>query len=308
MNIQKIMPSITKHIKEDRPYISPGENAHKGLCVPQIVFDYGSVLSKMKSLPHLLKYGSGSIKEMKRSYVGLYEQPENPSKKISDQDLNDLKIIAKKIGIGNIAFVPVDPDWLFNNTKIIYSNAIILSIEMKHDVISTAPSKATEVEIFRTYYELNVAVNKIKGFLNSRGYNAEAGPALGGETNYPILGEKAGMGVIGKHGLLITPEFGPSIRLAAVYTDIENLPISAVNEHLWIKDFCESCNRCVKKCPAHAIYKEPIILKDGSQVCIDYKKCALPFSTQRGCTVCIKECTFFRNDFEKIKRKYLKLK
>jgi hypothetical protein len=306
MNIKKIVPNITKHIKDDLPHISPGKNAHEGLCVPEIVFTYGSVLSKMKSLPHLLKYGVGSIKEIKKSYKGLYEQPDKPSKKISDQDLNDLKSFAKKIGIGNIAFTPVDPDWLFDNTKIIYSNAIVMSIEMKHEIIATAPSKATEVEIYRTYYELNVAVNKIKDFLNSRGYNAEAGPALGGETNYPLMAEKAGMGVIGKHGVLITPEFGPSIRLAAVYTDIENLPKPEENEHLWIKDFCETCNRCVKKCPAQAIYKDPVKLDDGSQICIDYKKCAVPFSTQRGCTVCIKECTFFKNDYIKIKKRYLK--
>lgn len=61
------------------------------------------------------------------------------------------------------------------------------------------------------------------------------------------------MGVIGKHGLLITPNFGSSLRLAAVYTDIENLAITDSNEHLWVDKFCDSCNRCVKKCTAQVI-------------------------------------------------------
>ena len=61
-------------------------------------------------------------------------------------------------------------------------------------MIKTAPSKQAEKEIFRTYYKLNYSANNIKEFLNSRGYNAQAGPALGGEVNYPLLAQKAGDG------------------------------------------------------------------------------------------------------------------
>ena len=302
------MPNINKHINKNLPFISPNENSHKGLCVPEVIFQYGSVRSKVRSLPSLMKYGVKCIIETKRSYRELYKQPNNAQKSISDRDLNDLIAYSKEIGVADIAFTPVDPACIFDHTMILYPNAIVISIEMEHQIINTAPSKEAEREIFRTYYELSHASNKIKAFLNNRGYHAEAGPALGGEVNYPLLGEKAGMGCIGKHGLLITPELGPSIRLAAVYTDIDNLPIKNANEHVWIKEFCKTCNRCVNKCPAGAIFKDPIVFEDGSLQCVDYKKCAVPFSTQRGCTLCIKECTFFRNNYEKIKKSFLKLK
>ena len=171
--------------------------------------------------------------------------------------------------------------------------------------MKTAPSKATEEEIFSTYYKLNVAVNKIKDFLNQKGYNAEASPALGGEVNFTLLAQQAGMGYIGKHGLLITPEFGPSLRLAAVFTDIENLPIDNQNKHAWIKDFCNTCNKCVRKCPAQAIYAETKVFSDGTEQHIDYKKCAIPFSNDKGCTLCVKECTFFKSDYNIIKKSYM---
>lgn len=306
MDIKKVMPNINKHIKEGIPYIAPSENAHMGLNVPEIVLKYGSIKSKMKSIPNLGNYMVGCIKQLRKTYKELYKQPQNPNSRISDKDLVDLKSFAKGLGIDDIGFTEVDTSFIFSDKMVLYKNAIVLLMEMKHEMIMTAPSKHAEKEIFRTYYKLNVAANKIKSFLNERGYNAQAGPALGGEVNYPLLAQKAGMGFIGKHGMLITPDFGPSLRLAAVYTDIENLPMTNQNKHLWINEFCDSCNKCVRKCPAKAIYQDTKIFDDGTKQCIDYKKCAVPFSKNHGCTVCVKECTFFKSDYYNIKEKYLK--
>ncbi|MBE3094509.1 MAG: epoxyqueuosine reductase [Actinobacteria bacterium] len=304
MDIKKVMPNINKHIKKGTKYIKPSENAHMGLCVPEIVLKYGSIKTKVKSIPNVGNYMIGCIIQLRKTYKELYKQPQNPSRKISDKDFADLKSFGKDLGVDDIGFTQVDTSYIFSDKMILYKNAIVILMEMKPDMIKTAPSKLAEKEIFRTYYKLNVAANKIKGFLNERGYNAQAGPALGGEVNYPLLAQKAGMGVIGKHGMLITPNFGPSLRLAAIYTDKENLPINEQNEHMWVNKFCDNCNRCVSKCPGNAIYRDTKIFDDGSKQCIDYKKCAEPFSRNHGCTVCIKECVFFRSDYYKIKEKY----
>jgi len=308
VDMKRIMPNINKFIDKSKPSISPNEKAHVGLNVPQIVLDYGSIKTKAKSLPNLYKYMYGSLKEMNRTYKELYKQPQNPSKEITLRDLEDMKELAGELGASDIGFTVVDPSYIFADKRIIYPNAVVLVMEMNPTIINTAPSKGAEKEIFRTYYELCFMANRIKDFLNDRGYNAEAGPSLGGEVNYPLLAQKAGLGFIGKHGLLITPALGPSLRLAAVYTDIENLPIAESNDHVWIRDFCETCNQCVKKCPGNAIYKNTKIFEDGSKQCIDYKKCAVPFSRNRGCTVCVKECTFFKGDYEIIKQSFLKQK
>ena len=308
MDVKKIMPNINRHIREGTKTIDPSENAHTGLIVPAIVFEYGNPKQKMKSIPRLYKYMLGSIREVKKSYRELYNQPQNAKKQISSSDLSDLQEYAKEIGIDQLGFAEIDPSYIFAEKRILYKNAIVLLMKMDPEIIKTAPSKATEEEIFSTYYKLNIAVNKIKDFLNQKGYNAEASPALGGEVNFTLLAQKAGMGYIGKHGLLITPEFGPSLRLAAVFTDIENLPIDERNEHSWIKEFCNTCNKCVRKCPAQAIYKEPKVFPDNTEEHIDYKKCAVPFSNQKGCTICVKECTFFKSDYYKIKKSFMNKK
>lgn len=304
MNIRKIVPDITRHIDEQKPSIRPDNDSHRGLCVPEIMFRYGSVASKAKSIPYIWRYLSRSIRQMNRSYRELYRQPEHPSVKITETDLEDLASYARTLGVSEIGFADVDPHLIFAEKRILFPHAIVLVTEMGHDIIRTVPSKEGEQEILRTYYSLNVAANKLKRFLNERGYRAEAGPALGGEVNYPLLAEKAGLGAVGKHGLLITPSFGPSLRLAAVYTEIENLPIAGENPHLWVRDFCERCNRCIRSCPAGAIYPEPHPFADGSLQRIDYKKCAVPFSRDHACTVCIRECTFFRTGYEKVRRNF----
>ncbi|MDY0235233.1 MAG: reductive dehalogenase domain-containing protein [Gudongella sp.] len=306
MDIKKLLPSINKYTRENVEYILPNKKAHLGYSVPEIVLQYGSLSDRVKSIPRIGRYLIGCIRELNKSYKELHTEIDNVKDRISQEDLLELKNFIKGMGISDIGFTEVDTSYIFSDKMILYKNAIVLLMEMNSEIINTAPSKATEKEIFRTYYELNVAVNKIKDFLNERGYYAEAGPALGGEVNYPLLAQKAGMGAIGKHGLLITSEFGPSLRLAAVYTNIENLPMTDSEKHLWIREFCNNCNRCVEKCPAKAIYKDTKIFADGTEEHIDYKKCALPFSTNNGCTICIKECTFFKNDYDKIKEGFTK--
>ena len=136
-----------------------------------------------------------------------------------------------------------------------------------------------------------------------------AAPAIGGAVSYVPLAQKAGLGVIGKHGLLISDkDYGPSLRLAAVFTDIENLPFCEKNPHMWVKDFCNSCNKCVRACPAGAIYENSIAVNgnQNTRQCIDNSKCATPFANDYGCTVCVKSCTFYNGDYIKIKNAFLK--
>jgi epoxyqueuosine reductase QueG len=101
----------------------------------------------------------------------------------------------------------------------------------------------------------------------------------------------------------VTPEYGPCVRLAAVFIDVDNLPISTHNEHAWIRDFCETCNRCVKTCPVGAVHAQPEILADGTERYIDLVKCAVPFS--EGCSTCIKSCVFTSGGYERIKTTYI---
>jgi len=59
---------------------------------------------------------------------------------------------------------------------------------------------------------------------------------------------KAGLGILGKSNLLATPQYGPRVRLTAIFTDAEIEPDKELSE-----DLCSNCNLCIKACPTGAL-------------------------------------------------------
>ncbi|SHH35131.1 4Fe-4S binding protein [Clostridium grantii] len=303
-------PSIEKYINKEDLLITSNEHSREQQHIPDLMREYGGgTLAGLKSRKHTLHRMVGCLYEARKSASSIDKNPKMANKVISDADLSELEKYAKALGVSDIGYTKVDQRHIFKRERILYENAIVITMEMKKDKIKKAPSKEAVTEIFRTYYQLGVTVNKISDFLRKHGYKAMAGPAIGGAVSYVPLAMDAGLGVIGKHGLLISDKnYGPSLRIAAVYTDIENLPITKENPHMWVKEFCNKCNKCLKSCPAGAIYKESIRVPEDPEGyrCVDVTKCATPFANNYGCTVCIKSCTFFNNDYEKIKQSHLK--
>ncbi|MFW9773107.1 MAG: [Fe-S]-binding protein, partial [Candidatus Thorarchaeota archaeon] len=155
--------------------------------------------------------------------------------------------------------------------------------------------------IMKTYFQMGKQVNKLSKFLRKKGFSVHAGPALAGLSMYPVLAQRANLGAIGRHGLLITPEFGPRQRIAVIYTNITNLPFAESNSYENISDFCQKCVRCMQTCPTNAIYDKPIQKAHGRLTHIDVEQCAKGF-LYYGCSICIKECTFNKNPPEKMKQ------
>ncbi len=299
-----IFPSIDKYIRKGDDVILSNELSKNYIDVPYLMFSQNiSVLQAIKMRLPILHKMFGCLYQAKKSASSIINNPQyNGKKTISDIELKDLEKYIISLGIDCIGYTKVTQDLIFKDHKILYENALVFAMEMEEDAIEKAPSKRTLREIFRTYYGLGIAVNKIANYLRAKGYNAMAGPAIGGDVNYVPLAQKAGLGYIGKNGLLITKKFGPSLRLATIYTDIENLPIfEEKNPHAWIKDFCKKCKKCVKKCPAKAIYSVDL----QHNISVNQDKCAYPFAKNYGCTICIKECSFFYNNYDKIYNNYL---
>lgn len=86
-------------------------------------------------------------------------------------------------------------------------------------------------------------------FLGAMGYLAL--PSAGGLLLANHLGAQAGLGELGRQGLLISPEYGPNLRLMTIITDYPFVPDSPLG--FGVTDYCDTCHRCINKCPVQAI-------------------------------------------------------
>jgi Pyruvate/2-oxoacid:ferredoxin oxidoreductase delta subunit len=232
------------------------------------------------------------IKNIHISVDSITKNPRYLKSSASVEFLERLGEYAQSLDVCQFEYVKLPHDLIFQEYGVLYDNAIILAMEMSKERIEKAPSQATLDMVFGTYDDLGKAANKIAEFLREYGYAAQADHPLGGLVLFPPLAQKAGIGWVGKHGLLITPEFGPRVRLAAVYTNIVNLPFTESNTHGWIEDYCKTCGICVKQCPPKAIRDESLIHKTGRITHISQQDCFEYFAQYYGCSICVKVCPF----------------
>jgi hypothetical protein len=294
------------YLREADHPISSHPEAREARIVPLVVLDYGSILARFRQSRYVGKYMLASLREMTRSARSVRDNPYAGKTTVDPDTLQELEAYAHSLGVTDIGYTRVNPRHIFRGFKLLFPNAIVFTMEMDREKIKAAPAIPSFIEIFRTYHQLGVIVNQVAEFLRERGYNALAGPAIGGDVNYIPVAMDAGLGYSGKSGLLITRNNGPRVRLAAVFTDVENLPFAQENPHRWVRDYCQSCNLCIRKCPAEAIYMETRTHPDGGPLFIDHTLCAGPFSNDNGCSLCIKYCPFSYADYDKLKARYEK--
>jgi epoxyqueuosine reductase len=251
----------------------------------------------VRAMPHLM----ASLAGIRRSLQSVEENPSHPRSRIPEADVAELEAYARSVGVDDVGYTRLEKVLVFQRKAVLYENAIILTMEMEKAKMDTSPSEASYVEVHKTYHHLGRAANQIAGWLRERGYAAQAGHPLIGQALYPPLAQQAGLGWRGLHGLLITPRFGPRVRLAAVFTSIENLPLSYENGHQWIEAYCELCKLCVKACPPQAILEQPVARANGLVTCIVDDKCFPYFVENYGCSICIRACPFQKQEYATLK-------
>jgi reductive dehalogenase len=93
------------------------------------------------------------------------------------------------------------------------------------------------------------AANALAQFITNLGYEAVA--AMNDTALNIPMAIQAGLGEYGRNGLLITPEYGPNVRIAKVFTDMELVPDQPIE--FGVQAFCGICQKCADACPVRAI-------------------------------------------------------
>ena len=176
---------------------------------------------------------------------------------------------------------------------------VVLLHEWGKDVEGTeyAPTLLTEGLSSLAYARMAPTLWMLAEFIRGLGYNAI--PA-GNDTALSIpLAVDAGLGQLGRHGLLINPKVGSRCRISKIITDLPLDPAGALD--FGITEFCNACQRCVPKCGTGAITKgdrsfEPLDESNASGVLswkVDAKKC-MTFQIRVGttCSTCVRRCSW----------------
>jgi len=100
--------------------------------------------------------------------------------------------------------------------------------------------------------------------------------------SYKHAAQAAGLGKLGWHSLVITPEYGPRVRLGVCLTEAELPPGSESR----VAFNCERCRKCIDICPAGAI-KEP---SPEETYRIDKFACNTYRAAAGGCSECMRVC------------------
>jgi epoxyqueuosine reductase len=190
-----------------------------------------------------------------------------------------------------------------------FSRAVSLAVRLSDPVLDAITDRPTPLYA-QHYQKVNAFLDelalRVSLALQSAGGRALPLPAsqmLNPERLTSYLSHKAvalaaGLGWQGKSLLLVTPAFGPRVRLVTVLTDVALLPDEPLENR------CGTCSACQDACPAQAIRgvntkthyasREEALHFDRcrSKVLDEFAK--LPHITGGICGVCVAACPFGR--------------
>ncbi len=185
-----------------------------------------------------------------------------------------VKRAGKFLGATDVGITEIDENWLLQNTAKITGSgdsisrddirstevelpsdvkyAIVFSIEMDPTGIRCAPGFLEVASVGLGYSKMAALSASMAQFIRNLGYIAI--PTTN-DTGLSIpLAIDAGLGALGRNGLLLTRKYGPRVRLCKVFTNMPLIPDEPDYKFITtINDFCGGCKKCAENCEAEAI-------------------------------------------------------
>jgi ferredoxin len=173
-----------------------------------------------------------------------------------------IKQVAKLYGASLVGICKLDQRWVYSHyfdratgqyaeLHIPYKYAVVMGIEMDWAAIEKSPGFEASAATAIAYSRMAELAPSLAKYIRGLGYPAVP---CGNDTAQSIpLAIDAGLGQLGRCGLLVSPQFGPRQRLCKVLTDLPLEPDLPID--FGLHDFCPKCGICAKFCPAKAIMR-----------------------------------------------------
>lgn len=235
-----------------------------------------------------------------------------------EQHSAELKRAATFLGCDAVGICEFDERWVYTHN---YSrqllrdkemdlpagltHVVVIVNEMDHETIQTVPSALSGAATGQGYSRDIIGALSVAQYIRNLGYRAVA--SLNDTALSIPLAIQAGLGQYGRHGLLITPQFGPRVRIAKIFTDLPLLADEPID--FGVTETCNICRRCSDGCPVKAIpagaptFETPndiSHLKGVKKWTINARNCFQFWANQgTDCSICIRVCPY-NKDFSKV--------
>ena len=227
-----------------------------------------------------------------------------PQGKVSGQrrEVNDpaamaaeIKAKARDLGTGIVGICKMRDEFLVGGTSSPYRYVIAMGLPMDREIMLEAPHLKAGREVLRVYRRCSRLTVDLARHIRSMGWPAQGLPInSSGEYLHIPMAIAAGLGELGKHGSLISKEYGSNFRLTSVVTD---LPM-ALDEpiDIGVEDLCTRCRACTTACPPDALSDEKQWVRGTEKWYVDFDRCVPYFSDNYGCSICLEVCPWSEPD------------
>ena len=147
------------------------------------------------------------------------------------------------------------------------------------------------------YSMMAFVASSLSHYIRSLGYQAIP---TGNDTALSIpFAIDAGLGELGRNGMLITERFGPRVRISKVFTDMPLVADKPIE--FGVAEFCASCARCAEEVSSGAVSPaepttEGLTISNNGGIYkwyIDPEKCLDFWAKNNGsCENCVRVCSF----------------
>lgn len=196
-----------------------------------------------------------------------------------------------------VGVAPMDALYAFEGYTVEEPWVIVLALAHNYERLKEVPSDETNgvgvCDVGDQYARGTRASYALANWIRSQGYKADPypGPSASALALIPPA-IAAGLGELGKHGSLISRQFGAGMRLAAVTTD---MPLVATGrDRFGADEFCATCQVCTQACPPGAITPQKQMVRGVDRWYVDFDKCIPFFAEAASCGICIAECPWTR--------------
>jgi reductive dehalogenase len=137
----------------------------------------------------------------------------------------------------------------------------------------------------------NLILRALEGYIKELGYNV-----VRGAVNGQAAALAAGVGELGRNGLVITEKFGARVHMpSALMTDLPLTPGKPID--IGVPDFCAVCRKCAVTCPTNSItFGDKVVFNGVEKYKINWLTCyrlrpyVVDFWTV--CLTCVTVCPF----------------